>query len=285
MYTRNCPYCNIELLYKLKSVYNTAIKKNSLCRKCACKTEEAQERKKRVYWSNLGLKDYSGENNPFFGKHQTLENKIKIGLINKNRIRSDDEINKLKENLITYGNRRNIYDIWKEKYSEEEYQSKVLARSKNISEKFSGENNPMYGKPSPNGSGNGWSGWYKNWFFRSLGELSYVINVLEANNTEWKSAENIKIPYVDWDGKTRNYFPDFITKDYLIECKPKKLHNTPKVQAKALAAIEYCKVIGVQYILEESPIFDECLLEQLIESGKVKLTDKYSAKYQKCIKK
>ena len=47
-----------------------------------------------------------------------------------------------------------------------------------MSASMSGEQNPMFGKQTPTGAGNGWSGWYKDWYFRSLGELSYVVNVL-----------------------------------------------------------------------------------------------------------
>ncbi len=38
-----------------------------------------------------------------------------------------------------------------------------------------GEGNNMYGRPSPQGSGNGWSGWYKERYFRSLRELMFLI--------------------------------------------------------------------------------------------------------------
>jgi hypothetical protein len=36
----------------------------------------------------------------------------------------------------------------------------------------------MYGKPSPQGSGNGWSGWYKGKYFRSIMELSFIVEYL-----------------------------------------------------------------------------------------------------------
>ena len=82
----------------------------------------------------------------------------------------------------------------------------------------------MYGKPAPIGSGNGWSGWYKGWYFRSLLELSFMINVIERFNMPWISAENqtYKISYVDTNLKQRNYYADFIIDNkYIVECKPK----------------------------------------------------------------
>jgi len=50
----------------------------------------------------------------------------------------------------------------------------------------------MYGKPAPIGSGNGWSGWYKGWYFRSLLELSFMINVIERFKMSWQNAETKK---------------------------------------------------------------------------------------------
>ena len=80
----------------------------------------------------------------------------------------------------------------------------------------------MYGKPSPQGSGNGWSGWYKGWYFRSLLELSYMILVIERFNISWSNGEKIKITYKNFSGINRNYFPDFLLNNkYIIEIKPK----------------------------------------------------------------
>ena len=46
----------------------------------------------------------------------------------------------------------------------------------------------MYGRFSPRGSGNGWSGWYKEWYFRSLLELSYMINETKFNMGYWRKS-------------------------------------------------------------------------------------------------
>jgi hypothetical protein len=40
--------------------------------------------------------------------------------------------------------------------------------------------------------GNGWSGWYKEYFFRSLGELSFIISVVERFGFNAVSAESQK---------------------------------------------------------------------------------------------
>jgi hypothetical protein len=62
---------------------------------------------------------------------------------------------------------------------------------KKMSDSISGEKNFWFGKPSPVGSGNGWSGWYKGWYFRSLLELSFMIKVIERFKFSWKSADRL----------------------------------------------------------------------------------------------
>lgn len=55
-------------------------------------------------------------------------------------------------------NKSNKGKTFEEIYGKE----KAVELKEKLSERFSGEGNPMFGKPSPEGSGNGWSGWYKN---------------------------------------------------------------------------------------------------------------------------
>ena len=52
-----------------------------------------------------------------------------------------------------------------------------------------GPDNPQYGKPANYDSGAGWSGWYKNWYFRSIYELSFMINYIEKNNLKCKQKD------------------------------------------------------------------------------------------------
>jgi hypothetical protein len=164
-----------------------------------------------------------------------------------------------------------------------------LEKAKEIKEKlskaFSGEKNPMFGKPAPQGSGNGWSGWYKGWFFRSLKELSYMINIIERFNLKWESAEikKYKINYVDWNGNNRTYYADFIIENkYLVEIKPKCLWNSNIVKRKKEAALEFCNKHNLKYKLTESPklIQSEQLLF-LINEGVLKFTNKYQEKFKK----
>ena len=98
-YIRNCPLCLREIIYSSVSAYKFAIKNNCACRKCfkinrssflyvrkcECgkdmryKTKTSLERSiinnsrcnSCVYNLGLGKIDFSGENNPFYGKHHT----------------------------------------------------------------------------------------------------------------------------------------------------------------------------------------------------------------------
>jgi hypothetical protein len=182
-----------------------------------------------------------------------------------------------------YGN-----DIWKnilnknwvERYGEEKANEMKLSLSFHNSR----ENNNMWGKPSSAGSGNGWSGWYKDWLFRSLLELSYVINVLERFGFNWESAENnkYKIKYVNNFDEQRNYFPDFIVNDkYLIEVKPKKLWEAENVVLKRNAAEIFCKNNNLIYKLT-SPAKTLSIedIKILKERGEIKFTPRYEEKYK-----
>jgi hypothetical protein len=85
-----------------------------------------------------------------------------------------------------------------EKYGNEEGFKKIKEKKQNMNKRMSGINNPMYGKPSPEGSGNGWSGWYKGFYFRSLMELSFIKLMID-NDIKIKSGEKeiFSIKYYD----------------------------------------------------------------------------------------
>lgn len=147
----------------------------------------------------------------------------------------------------------------------------------NKSKSNPGEKNGMYGKPSPQGSGNGWSGWYKGIYFRSILELSYMYH-LEKNNIEFESAERkqYEVNY-KFNGSKRTYRADFIVHDIIIEIKPKNLINTLQNKAKFDAAKEK---YGDKFKIlteEDFPKLDD--IRKLIKSGDVVLTERYKIKY------
>ncbi len=147
-----------------------------------------------------------------------------------------------------------LYDLWIEKYGKEEADKRQFQMLKKRSIAISGENNPMYSKPSPQGSGNGWSGFYKNIYFRSLLELYYLIYLID-NNIKFENGELRKhmIKYT-MDHKQLNYFPDFYLIDTheIVEIKPKALVNSYQNKLKFEAAKE--KLGNKHIILTENEI-------------------------------
>ena len=148
----------------------------------------------------------------------------------------------------------------------------------NESKSLKGSRNGMYGKPTPQGSGNGWSGWYKGIYFRSILELSYI-KYLTDNQIEFKSAETkeYEVSY-SFEGSDRTYKADFVINDEIIEIKPKRLINTKQNYFKFLAAKEK---FGEKFkVLTEDNFPVITSIKELVESGEVKLIERYQKKYE-----
>jgi len=154
---------------------------------------------------------------------------------------------------------------WEERFGLE----KAKQLKDNASKRVSGKNNPLYGKVNKNSDGRGYNGWYKNFFFRSLLELSYIIDC-ENKNLLLKCAENISIPY-----NNKTYHPDFILNKTIIELKPERLKskNLEKFEAGKNFAIknnlEY-KILtekDVNYLSKKEFLF-------MIKTGLVKPTNR-----------
>lgn len=262
-----CPKCGKER--KMSSYSNALLNKNNICLECSNDEKKIK---------------YLGENNPFYGKKHSKKTKDKISSANSKWERTEEQKQKLRDNLKIFGNTKSPYSIWTEKYGKEEADKRLMILKEKQSKNSSGPNNSMYGKPSPEGSGNGWSGWYKGWYFRSLRELSYMINEIEAKNLTWKSAESkeLIIDYNDWNGNKRTYRADFLIEEkYLVECKPEKLMNSINVKLKQEAAIKFCKDKGYEYQLIEPKILSNEKIKELYLSKKIKFLDRYKEKYEK----
>jgi hypothetical protein len=267
-YARNCPNCNKELVYTNQYNLLAAERKNTKCFSCGMNNR----------------RNYSGENNPFFGQKHTETVKQKISHFNSEiRELSEEFIQQAKENLAKVTNDRPLYDVWHDKYGKEEADRRLVEFKKKQSILNSGEKNNMYGKPSPQGSGNGWSGWYNEWYFRSLRELSYMVNVIEKEKLTWRCPDkDFKISYQDYTGATKTYFPDFIINETrIVEIKPKKLHDTPKVLAKKLAAEAFCLSKAMTYEIIDPPILDEERIKNMYLNGQVKFLNRYEEKFKK----
>lgn len=157
---------------------------------------------KEQYWIDLG---YSIEDACRMAKeHKQIYNSVQkvresnISIREFNEKYNSYSIDKLcRKHNISYNEAKNIID----------------KRKRILSEKASGKNNPMYGKPSPLMSGSSFSGYYKDFHFRSLPEY-YFIKRHECDGI--KSAE-VTHKIALSNGTT--YHPDFIIGDRLIEIK------------------------------------------------------------------
>jgi len=284
MYTRQCPKCDKVIHYKHLKSYKRAVELNKLCKSCANIGKKFTQDHKDKLSEKGKLK--IGEKNPFFGKHHSEKTKQYYSNLYKGVPMSEIHKQSIKDGLKKsdrcINKRSNLY-YWNKKYTPEEILEKIDKFKKNLSIAVSGEKNPMYGKPSPQGSGSGWSGWYKGWFFRSLKELSYMIYVIERFNLKWESAEQLKyrIKYLDYQNISKCYHSDFIINEkYLVEIKPKNLWNSDTVKRKKEAALEFCKKNNLKYKLTESPKsikFDD--LKILVKKGLIVFTKKYQQKF------
>lgn len=266
-YQRLCPNCGRVLVYRSRASLSNAKRRNRNCAHCAqsercSRPEELELRRKRT------PKKF-GSDNHFFGKRHKKETILQLQATGREAAQRRKESKSLRE-------------WWSDKYTSEEVEQKIEQWKAKLSAASKGECNPMYGKPAPNGSGNGWSGWYKNWFFRSLHELSYVVLELEPNNINWCSAErkDFAIKYFDLTGVSRTYFADFFLESkILVECKPKRLHGAPRVKLKQQAALDFCKHRGWSYSLVDPPLLTTEKLAQMHEANVIRFTDKYEKKY------
>lgn len=285
---RKCPKCNCEITYSNKYNMNNANKKNSKCKSCGLKevmTDDVRKKmSERVKGENNPMFGKIGKLNPFFGKKHTDETKKKM---HENRDYSVYRTEEFKQKISKLSKGKNnpmygktLYGVWFEKYGKEIADKKMLDYKKKQSLNNSGEKNNMYGKPAPINSGNGICGWYKSWFFRSLLELSYMIFVIERFNLNWETGESntYKISYTV-DGKSKNYFPDFvINKKYMVECKPKKLTSTTINKIKFEFAEKYCEDNGFIFKTRDIPKIKKEQLIVMINNGLVVLTNKWKDK-------
>lgn len=279
-----CPVCNIKVYFKNKNTLSKSIKNNSKCHSCRNKESNTlAEYNKKV---KEGL-----VKNGFEGKKHTEESKKKMS--NKDTSVYKTEEFKALMSSVTKGEKngmfgKSVYSVWVEKYGKDVADEKMIEYKKKQSLSNTGINNNMYGKPSPSGSGNGWSGWYKGWFFRSLLELSYMVNVIERFNLKWSSAEtsNYKIPYIGDNNQERTYTADFIIANkYVVEIKPKNLHNSKQVLFKKKFAEKWCEDNSMVYkITYCKKLTDEEILK-LIETGEIVLTKRYKDKFDEKYKK
>jgi len=263
---RFCPQCGKKLTYTTPGNRNESERRNKICRDC-------DNENRKTY--------YKGKNNPFFGKKHKKESIEQISKKQKGKHPTTE----WKKGNIPHG--KSFYDFWVKKYGKIEADKKMIEFKLKQSIQKRGSKNNMYGKPSPKGCGNGWSGWYNGWFFRSMIELSYMVNVIERFNLEWENGElkKYKIPYIDENNVQKNYFPDFVINDkYIVECKPKRLWNYSKNIRKKEGALVFCKENNLIYKMVDC---DKLKINETIKlylDDKIIFTNKYKKRIEDIIK-
>lgn len=294
-FQRKCPICNKNITYLHEQNFKKAEIKQNKCKSCGIKEsitdEKRKEMSRRVKGKNNPMYGKNGKLNPFYGKKHTEESKKKI-LENRDFTNYKSDEFRKKMSSITKGEKnpmfgRSFYDIWVNKYGEKIANEKLKEYKLKQSKNKKGNKNNMYGKPSPIGSGNGWSGWYKGWYFRSLKELTYMIKIIERFKLKWKSAENkeLNIKYKDYKNNERTYSADFLINDkFLVEIKPKKLWNSKIVVLKKESAIKFCNLNNLKYKLTDIEKLSDQEILCLYKNGDLVFTNKYQIKFQKYFK-
>lgn len=136
-YSRPCPTCGKILYHKGINSAKQQHKKKSNCKECSNKVISEK---------------LSGENAPWYGKKIPREFVDKAKKTKSERVytyyQNPEYIEKRRkyilENPIMKG--KTLYEIWVEKYGEEEANRKMEEYKQNCSNRLKGENNPNYGK-------------------------------------------------------------------------------------------------------------------------------------------
>lgn len=272
MFIRICPKCQNEVFHRTKYSRNQIQKQNRPCRKCSTISfplefynnlnRNCPKCNEIITYSHMGDKTSAEKNKSTCKKCMDNSGKFIKGQ--------------------TFPNKISNYKNWTNKFGKEEADKRheIFVQKQKFNN--SGSKNSMYGKPTPIGSGNGWSGWYKEWYFRSLLELSYVIKIIERFNLKWESAESKSLTCkYQFYGKERTYRADFLIENkYLVDCKPKKLQKSEENLAKQKAMIDFCKNKGLKFKFSDIPKLTINEIVNLYNSKQIKFLDRYEHKFK-----
>lgn len=266
---RICSKCGQESIHKNKLSKMDAEKGDRQCRKCLA--EDFKER-------------FKGEGNPFYGKKHSEEVRQKTIERNKSRIVTEEWCRRSGEWLNAYSKlhpRKHPYEHWLVKFGKEVADQKMEELRKKYSVASSGERNPMYGKPTPKKAGNGWSGWYKDFYFRSLRELQFFIDHEGTEFVPIHLDRKYSVKYVGINGQNRTYSADFIlNNELIIEVKPMKLWSTRENILKFEAMKEHCLKMGLEFqVVDVKP--EASILKEKYLKGEIKFDKKCNDKFKK----
>lgn len=266
-FKRNCPICKKDIFHTNKYNRNNQEKKKKPCRSCSTKIQlkkQGNPMKGRSVYS-VWLEKYGKEEADRRAKQQ-----------------AEKIAKKAKGRPLTYDISGKNNPFYGKKHTKET-KAKLKTWIANNRD-FNGEKNPMFGKSPGKGAGIGIGGHYKGWYFRSLYELVYMINVIERFKLPWENGESLRIKY--WDNETkrnRTYVPDFIINDkYIVEIKPQPLWEQKTIIQKANAAKDLAKNNGMIYkMIDPVHSFKSQQLVKLYEEGKITLDKKSHHKFEK----
>lgn len=102
---------------------------------------------------------------------------------------------------------------------------------------------------------------------------------MDEEGVSWRPGEKgHSIPYRFMD-RDRTYRPDFIVGNVMYELKPTRLHDTPSVTAKRIAAEAFCLVRDMEYRLIDIEI-DEDVLKAALDKGDIRFERDYERKFR-----
>lgn len=135
----------------------------------------------------------------------------------------------------------------------------------------------------------GISGYYKNFYFRSLLELCFIAKTLtrKYKNDQWESGEtkNNRIKYKDFDNNEKWYYPDFVIKNKIVvECKPRYLWEDDINKIKFQAARQYCKLNNKKFIIVDQKV-DLEFISILYNNKELTLSEKQEKRLRNKINK
>lgn len=271
---RNCPQCGDKIKYQNKYRKTYSEKHKKVCAKCANKirVDKYGNTLERIHQEIKEGKRVNG----FLNKKHTEEARKKMKYDKKNMLVFQTPEYKEKMSKLTTGQNnpmfgKKVFDIWVEKYGIEEAKKREIAWKAKLSVRNKGKNNSMYGKEAPSKSGGGVHGWYKDFYFRSLHELKFILTC-ERFKLKIVSAEKIRVKYLSYTGNERTYSPDYIIDNkYLVEIKPQKLHNTPLNTLKFESAKKYCSENNFKFKVLDFGIVCQQQLNELVLSKIIKL--------------
>lgn len=196
----------------------------------------------------------SGEKNPIYGKPRPQS---------------------VKDAISRFHSRTDI-----EKYGEE----KAAEISAKKSRAMTGEKNPAYGKVYSRG-GRSVKGYYKEKFFRSLLEYSFMKHIESTGvSLDDFDYENFLVPWVNELGVNRTYRPDFCHFASRTVYEVKQSYMVPYYKLKHEAASLYLKERGLTFRVVTEKDFAKIKFEDALKDENVKWDERTFKYFEKLSK-